>query len=129
MKKIIAIIIAVAVIALCFLGYFVYQRHIQANLSLEDVKPTIIINEKKYIANRSTPEESFLFIKEKEAFEKTDFLIKKSINHDKSPTENLTTNFESVVEQEIYMSATNTTDVYIKISVDEDIRYYRFSLD
>ncbi|MEG2813168.1 MAG: hypothetical protein RSA79_01075 [Oscillospiraceae bacterium] len=130
MKKTIAIVIgSVAIITLGILGYFVYQNHIQAKLSLDEVKPTIIVNDKKYVANRSTPEDSFLFIKEKEAFSQASFFIKKAISHDKLPTENLTTNFKSVVNQEIFTSTINTTDIYVKVIVNDDTRYYRFSTE
>ena len=128
MKK---IIILVSSILLATVIYFVANSfvtdYITASGPNENDRPLIMVDSKLYESKSSCSESAFSFIKESEGFALSEVKIIKAVKSEITPVEDLTTNYSIFKEQEIYLSTNKPESIYIKTTVNNEIRYYLFT--
>lgn len=128
MKK---IIILVSSVLLAVVIYFVANSfvtdYISASGPNENDKPLIMVDSKLFESKSSCSESAFSFIKESEGFALSPVVIEKSVKSEITPVENLTTNYSIFKDQEIYLSQNKPESIYIKTTVNKEVRFYLFT--
>lgn len=129
MKKIIIFSLStLIVIALGFLGYTFVTDYIQASGPSETDTPLVMVDSKLYTTTTSCPESAFTYIAEKQGFTLGEEKITKTIKSNEVPTKNLSTNFAIFKKADIYKSTNMPDQLYIKTTVNSEVRYYLFTI-
>lgn len=128
MKKIIIFSIsALLVVAIGFAVNYFVSDYIAASGPGEDITPLIMVNDQLFETNSSCAQSAFDNIVGAQGFTLSELKIAKAIKSDKTPTENLSTNFKLFAKQEMYLSENRPDEIYIKTVVDNEVRYYLFT--
>lgn len=129
MKKI--IILAVTVLVLAAIGIvstMFVSNYIAASGPAGGETAYIMFNSKLYSTTSSCAEVAFKNIEQTQGFVKSPKVITSAIKTDKTPTKDLTTNFRLFVKKELYTSDNKPDEIYIRTVVNNEIRYYLFTL-
>lgn len=128
MKKAIIIVISIVLLAaLAFFGLKYVNEYIETSGPVDDVPPMIMINEMLCETLSSSDATAFEFIKQSQGFVLSPDKISEAIPFDQTPTKNLTSNFDILVGNDLYISPKQPNEVYIKTVVNTEVRYYRFT--
>lgn len=128
MKKAIIIIVSIILLAvLAFFGLKYVNQYIETSGPVADVPPMIMINDMLCETLSSSDATAFEFTKQSQGFILSGDKITKAIPFDQTPSENLTSNFDILVGNDLYISEKQPNEVYIKTVVNTEVRYYRFT--
>ncbi|MEG0895213.1 MAG: hypothetical protein RSE93_05815 [Oscillospiraceae bacterium] len=129
MKKIIILIMSIfAVAVLSFYGYQGVNDYIQSSGPSPEDNAMVYLNGKLYKTQSSCSEVAFNYIKDNQSYKLSDLSIESSVKNDKIPEKELTSNYKIFKDQEIYISDIFADNIYIKATVNSEVRYYLFIL-
>lgn len=119
---------ALLAVTICIAAVFGVTNYIQASGPSDSDRPYIMYNDNLYETKSSCAQNAFDNIAADEGFVLSELTITDNVKSNEVPTKNLFTNYKIFKGQEIYSSSNKPNELYIKAIVNNEVRYYLFTV-